>query len=117
MVSTAGLKPKNGSTQLSWPVPPRPASLVLCGDFNLAPDDAEYRQLFQAPLMDAWRSVRPGEPDPLTTGLFDRVQWPNGGHCRDYFAVTPDVARRVAQVEMDAATDASDHQPLRLLLR
>ena len=95
---------------------PRPASLVLCGDFNMAPDDAEYRQLFQPPLVDAWRRARPGEPDPLTTGLFDRVQWPKGGHCRDYFAVTPDVAARIVSVAMDAATDASDHQPLRLVL-
>jgi endonuclease/exonuclease/phosphatase family metal-dependent hydrolase len=95
---------------------PRPASLVLCGDFNIAPDDAEYRQLFQPPLVDAWRRARPGEPDPHTTGLFDRVQWPKGGHCRDYFAVTPDVAQRIASVEMDAATDASDHQPLRLVI-
>jgi endonuclease/exonuclease/phosphatase family metal-dependent hydrolase len=95
---------------------PRPASLVLCGDFNMAPDDAEYRQLFQPPLADAWRRARPGEADPHTTGLFDRVQWPKGGHCRDYFAVTPDVASRIASIHMDAQTDASDHQPLRLVL-
>jgi endonuclease/exonuclease/phosphatase family metal-dependent hydrolase len=95
---------------------PRPAALVLCGDLNLLPDDAEYRQLFQPPLVDAWRATRPGEPDPLTTGLFDRVQWPKGGHCRDYFAVTPDVAARIVSVDMDAATDASDHQPLRLVI-
>jgi endonuclease/exonuclease/phosphatase family metal-dependent hydrolase len=96
---------------------PRPASLVLCGDFNIQPDDAEYAQLFRPPLVDAWRAARPGEPDPPTTGLFDRVQWPRGGHCRDYFALTPDVARRVARIDMDAATDASDHQPLRVVLR
>jgi endonuclease/exonuclease/phosphatase family metal-dependent hydrolase len=95
---------------------PRPASLVLCGDFNTAPDDVEYRQLFQSPLVDAWRRARPGESDPHTTGLFDRVQWPKGGHCRDYFAVTPDVARRIVSIEMNAETDASDHQPLRLAL-
>lgn len=96
---------------------PRPASLVLCGDFNVQPGDIEYAQLFQPPLVDAWRSARPGEPDPPTTGLHDRVQWPKGGHCRDYFAVTPDVARRIAFIDMDAATDASDHQPVRLELR
>jgi exonuclease III len=39
-----------------------------------------------------------------------------GGHCRDYFAVTPDVAQRVAGLSIDTATDASDHQPLRLTL-
>jgi endonuclease/exonuclease/phosphatase family metal-dependent hydrolase len=96
---------------------PRPAALVLCGDFNIQPGDAEYQALFLPPLADAWRAARPGEADPPTTGLFDRVQWPKGGHCRDYFALTPDVAGRVAAIDMDAATDASDHQPLRLVLR
>jgi endonuclease/exonuclease/phosphatase family metal-dependent hydrolase len=96
---------------------PRPTSLVLCGDFNLLPDDAEYGRLFAPPLVDAWRSARPGEPHPPTTGLFDRRQWPMGGHCRDYFAVTADIARRVAAIEADLGTDASDHQPLRVVLR
>ena len=96
---------------------PRPASLVLCGDFNLLPGDAQYRQLFRPPLIDAWRHLRGGEPHPPTTGLFDRRQWPMGGHCRDYFAVTADVARRAAAIEADLATDASDHQPVRLDLR
>jgi endonuclease/exonuclease/phosphatase family metal-dependent hydrolase len=96
---------------------PRPASLVLCGDFNLVPGDAEYERLFAAPLLDAWRRVRPGEPHPPTTGLFDRKQWPMGGHCRDYFAITEDVAQRLAALDVDLDTDASDHQPLRLALR
>jgi endonuclease/exonuclease/phosphatase family metal-dependent hydrolase len=95
---------------------PRPASLVLCGDFNLLPDDAQYQEFFQAPLLDGWRYLRKDERDPLTTGLHDRVQWPMGGHCRDYFAVTPDLAPHIRSIEMDAATDASDHQPLRLVL-
>lgn len=96
---------------------PRPASVVMCGDFNLLPGDAEYERLFAPPLLDAWPTVRPGEPHPPTTGLFDRKQWPMGGHCRDYFAVTEDVAQRVAAIEVDLDTDASDHQPLRLELR
>lgn len=96
---------------------PRLSALVFCGDFNLAPDDAEYRRLFQPPLIDAWRHARPGEAHPPTTGLFDRKQWPMGGHCRDYFAVTADVAARIAAIDADLATDASDHQPVRLELR
>jgi endonuclease/exonuclease/phosphatase family metal-dependent hydrolase len=96
---------------------PRPASLVLCGDFNIGPEDAEYGALFAPPLVDAWKHARPAEPHPPTTGLFDRVQWPKGGHCRDYFAVTPDVAARIAQVECETASDASDHQALGLVLR
>jgi endonuclease/exonuclease/phosphatase family metal-dependent hydrolase len=96
---------------------PRPAPLVLCGDFNLLPDDSDYRALFVPPLTDAWRHARKGEPHPSTTGLHDRKQWPMGGHCRNYFAATADVAARIHSIEMDAATDASDHQPLRLVLR
>ena len=96
---------------------PRPAALVLCGDLNFLPEDGEYGQLFRPPLVDAWRQARGGEKHPPTTGLHDRVQWPMGGHCRDYFAVTADVARRIGALEVDLATDASDHQPLRLELR
>ncbi len=95
---------------------PRPASLVLCGDLNFLPDEDAYRALFAPPLLDAWRSARGAEPHPPSTGLYDRRQWPMGGHCRDYFAVTTDVAQRVADVAIDTATDASDHQPLRLTL-
>jgi endonuclease/exonuclease/phosphatase family metal-dependent hydrolase len=94
----------------------RPASLVLCGDLNFLPEDGEYGQLFQPPLLDAWRCLKKNEEHPPTTGLHDRAQWPMGGHCRDYFALTPDVAQRVVSLEMNAATDASDHQPLRLVL-
>lgn len=96
---------------------PRPAALVLCGDLNFLPDDDAYRALFAPPLLDAWRSARGAEPHPPSTGLYDRRQWPMGGHCRDYFAVTADVAQRIADVQIDTATDASDHQPLRLTLR
>jgi endonuclease/exonuclease/phosphatase family metal-dependent hydrolase len=96
---------------------PRPASLVLCGDLNLLPGDAEYGELFRPPFIDAWTQAHPGESHPPTTGVFDRKQWSMGGHCRDYFALTPDLAARVASFGVDLATDASDHQPLRLELR
>ncbi|MBK9244117.1 MAG: endonuclease/exonuclease/phosphatase family protein [Burkholderiales bacterium] len=96
---------------------PRPAALVLCGDLNVQPQEDEYRQLFAPPLLDAWRVARGDEPHPPSTGLFDRRQWPMGGHCRDYFAVTAEVARRVESLQIELATDASDHQPLLLTLR
>ena len=95
---------------------PRPASCVLCGDFNLLPRDSEYELLFSSALIDAWRKLQGEAPHPPSTGLFDKAQWTEGPHCRDYFAVTPDVAARLLSIEMDARTDASDHQPLRLVL-
>jgi endonuclease/exonuclease/phosphatase family metal-dependent hydrolase len=96
---------------------PRPASLVLCGDFNIRPEDEEYRALFSLPFLDSWQVIHKGKPHPPTTGLHDRVQWPMGGHCRVYFVVTQDVGARIESIEMDADTDASDHQPLRMVLR
>lgn len=107
--------PKAGASP--YDTSPRPASLVLCGDFNFLPHEKEYARLFQPPLLDAWAHARKDEPHAPTTGVHDRAQWPMGGHCRDYFAVTDDVAARIAAVDVDLATDASDHQPLRLALR
>lgn len=96
---------------------PRPAALVLCGDLNFQPDDPAYAALFAPPLADAWPQLRGTEPHPPSTGLHDRRQWPMGGHCRDYFAVSADGAPRLVDLAIDIATDASDHQPLRLTLR
>jgi len=107
--------PKAGASP--YDAVPRPAALVLCGDLNVQPGEAQYAQLFAPPFIDAWRVARGAEPHPPSTGLFDRRQWPTGGHCRDYFAVTAEVARRVESLQIDLATDASDHQPLRLALR
>lgn len=115
VAGNAANPPKPGGSPYD-PVP-RPASLVVCGDLNLLPDDAQYASLFEPPLIDGWRSFRKGEAHPPSTGLFDRRQWPMGGHCRDYFAVTADVAARITALEIDVATDASDHQPLRLAIR
>lgn len=101
----------------------RPASLALCGDLNILPDDPEYAALFMpfsdgAPaIQDAWRTARPGETHQPSCGLHDRKQWPQGGHCRDYFALTPDVAARIDSLECDLATDASDHQPVRIVFK
>ena len=102
---------------------PRPASCVVCGDFNLVPDDPVYDMLTAPPanggpaLADAWRSFHGGRVHDPTCGIFDRDQWPQGPHCRDYFLVTPDVAARIDGVDVDMQTDASDHQPLWLTLR
>lgn len=105
-----------------YAIAPRPATTVLCGDFNLAPDDPIYARLLApfergAPrLVDAWWHAHPGRPHDPTCGVFDRVQWPEGPHCRDYFFVTEDLSDRVAAVVVDTETGASDHQPLCLEL-
>lgn len=102
---------------------PRPASLVICGDFNCPALSPQYERILapfpaETPsLCDAWTRVYPGQPHAPTCGVFDREQWQEGPHCRDFFFVTEDIAPWVETVEVNVATRASDHQPLRLVLR
>ena len=66
---------------------------------------------------DAWEVRHPGRPHDPTLGLFDKEQWPEPPFCCDFIFVTEDLAPRVEQVAVDATTDASDHQPVLLVLR
>ena len=100
----------------------RPPSAVFCGDFNMESDSEEYAALLApfdggaADLVDAWPALYPGRPHDPTCGVFDRRQWPAGAHCRDFFLVTEDLQSRLRSLRVDLRTDASDHQPVVLVL-
>ena len=101
---------------------PRPASGILTADFNFRPEDPLHARL-QSPLgaavpayRDAWQLRHPGRPHAPTLGVHDRTQWPEAFTC-DFIFVTEDIAHRVVDVIVNAATDASDHQPVLLVLR
>jgi endonuclease/exonuclease/phosphatase family metal-dependent hydrolase len=101
---------------------PRPASAILTADFNFRSDDALHARL-QAPLgagvpayRDAWQLRHPGTPHAPTLGVHDRSQWPEAFAC-DFIFVTEDLADRVEDVVVNDLTDASDHQPVMLVLR
>ncbi len=89
----------------SWP---RPASGIVCGDFNLPPDDPLHARMKEA-FADAWEAAHPGVPPPPT---FEKTK-----ACCDYVFVTPDLAPRIASVRIDLETRASDHQPVIVALR
>lgn len=100
----------------------RPETTVICGDFNFTPDNAEYTQLLSefrhqtTRLIDAWRvcdGVRVHRP---TCGIHDKHQWPEGPHARDFFFITEDLRAKVKDVVVDEKSDASDHQPVLLIL-
>lgn len=95
---------------------PRAVGQILCGDFNFGTDDALHAALSRD-LKDAWRLAYPGEPHAPTCGIFDRKQWSQGPHCRDFVFVSPSLAERVDTVTVNAETDASDHQPVMLTLQ
>ncbi len=101
---------------------PHPVDAVYCGDYNMVHGGPEYRCMLEplngmVPFVDAWEEACPGIDPAPTCGVHDRVQWPEGPHCRDFFFVTPRLSSRISDIRVDVATDASDHQPLLLELR
>jgi endonuclease/exonuclease/phosphatase family metal-dependent hydrolase len=102
---------------------PRPASAILTADFNFRPEDPLHRHL-QSPLgkgvpayRDAWQLRHPGRPHAPTLGVHDKAQWPDPAFACDFVFVTEDIAGRVEDVMVNGDTDASDHQPVLLVLR
>ena len=94
---------------------------VYCGDFNMGVDSDDYQLLTSGAsddsvLMDCWRLTNPEKPHDPTCGIFDRVQWKEGPHCRDFFFASAALASRVVAVDVNTETNASDHQPLMLTL-
>jgi endonuclease/exonuclease/phosphatase family metal-dependent hydrolase len=99
---------------------PRPASAVLCGDFNFRSEAAEHARL-QAPIAegvprfrDAWGIVHGGLPHPPTFFVHDPGE---PAYCCDFAFVTEDLAERIVDVAIDGDTQLSDHQPVVLRLR
>jgi endonuclease/exonuclease/phosphatase family metal-dependent hydrolase len=88
----------------------RPAASILCGDFNMRPEDALVARLLQV-WRDAWAAANPGATAPPTFGLHDSKFGGESYRC-DYVLVTPDLVPRVAAVCIDVDAQESDHQPV-----
>jgi len=94
---------------------PSPASTIVCGDFNLRPDDPLHRQIVDIGFIDAWEALHPGVPHPATFRLHEREEG-ESPYCCDFVFVTPDLVPRLRSIRVDADNRASDHQPLILEL-
>lgn len=108
-------------TDPPFAVLPRGEWAVFCGDFNFPAGASEHGRMQAAiatdvpPLLDAWSVARPGQPHAATVGVHG-ASFTAAPACYDFFFVGADVAKRVLGTEVDAATDASDHQPILLEL-
>jgi len=97
---------------------PRGGPAVLAGDFNCTPESAERMRLLEPfddatpAYVDAWDLLHRGETRAPTLGVYDHVQWPEGPRTFDFMLVSADLAPRVRRVEVDASSNASDHQPV-----
>lgn len=101
---------------------PRAARALLTGDFNFKPLSPEHVRL-QSPIdamtpsyRDAWELLHPGQPHPPTVGVHDQTQWPGPPFTWDYVFVSADLAGQLRRMDVDAVSDASDHQPVLLEL-
>ena len=86
----------------------RGTSAIVCGDFNLKPDDAHHRRMLDGGFVDAWQALNPGKPRQPTFHLYDG----EAQYCCDYVFVTPDLVPRIKSLRIDSETQASDHQPV-----
>ncbi len=101
----------------SFEVFPRPAAALLCGDMNF-PASAPERAQILAPFAggepgfrDAWEVLHPGEPHAPTVGVHP-VDFVSRPECFDFVFVTEGLVNRLKAHGIDAATAASDHQPV-----
>jgi endonuclease/exonuclease/phosphatase family metal-dependent hydrolase len=99
----------------------RPASAILCGDFNSAWGSEAYARMLEPiadspAFVDAWTTLHPGATPPPTAGVYDTEQWSSGPMACDFVFVTEDLRGRLRRCEIDGATQASDHQPIVLEL-
>ena len=94
----------------------RSNKIILCGDFNFELDSKEYNLLTKNSqsedgLIDAWRQLNPNTKHAPTCGIFDKKQWPDGAHCRDFAFISDNLKNSVNSFVVNEETDASDHQP------
>ncbi len=99
----------------------RPASAILCGDFNLPPTDVLHERLVAPfadapPLVDAWQVAHPGAAHAPTFRLYDKEYPGQQPYACDFVFVSADLASRVRRLSVDGVTQASDHQPVLLEL-
>lgn len=101
----------------SFEVFPRPAGAILCGDMNF-PAWAPERQRLLAPFAggepafrDAWAVLHSDAPHAPTCGIHP-VDFVDRPECFDFIFVTQGLAERLKAHGIDAATVASDHQPV-----
>jgi endonuclease/exonuclease/phosphatase family metal-dependent hydrolase len=88
----------------------RPRSAVVCGDFNLPPEDPLHAR-FTETFVDAWQALHPGKAHAHTFRVHERSEG-QSPYCCDYVFVSADLAPRLRSIAVDGANQASDHQPV-----
>jgi len=100
---------------------PQSTSAILCGDFNMPPENPSYEEIQHRlgsggpRYVDAWTRAHAHAPHAPTFRLHERDPG-ESPYCCDFAFVSEDLLPRVRAVEVDLDTQASDHQPVLLEL-
>lgn len=95
---------------------PGARSTLLCGDFNLAPEDPLHRKILDIGFVDAWQALHPGVPHPPSFRVHERDEG-ESPYCCDFVFATPDLVPRLSSIRINGDNRASDHQPVIVELR
>lgn len=95
--------------------PPMPDEFVLLGDFNLSPQDPEYRHLIrrdenECDLVDCWMLAGNHKDDGITFPANAEANTAIGQRL-DFAFVDGVMKKRVLTASIDDAANGSDHQP------
>ncbi|MEK6736191.1 MAG: endonuclease/exonuclease/phosphatase family protein [Pseudomonadota bacterium] len=96
---------------------PRPIQALLCGDLNFPATAPEHSQIL-APFSsgipnfhDVWSLLHPDTPHAPTVGIHP-VDFVDHPECYDFIFITEGLTGHLRAHGIDAATEASDHQPV-----
>jgi endonuclease/exonuclease/phosphatase family metal-dependent hydrolase len=109
----AGAPPADDDSKSPFQTKVHTPQAILCGDFNLETSEPEYALITASGWRDVWPLVHGALPHAPTFRLFDRSYGPVP-IVYDFVFVSDSLATRVLGIEVDAATQASDHQPVAL---
>jgi endonuclease/exonuclease/phosphatase family metal-dependent hydrolase len=93
---------------------------LLVGDFNFPPENPEYDEIQHRlsgggpRYVDAWTLGANGHRPHVPTFCVHSDSYAKSPYCCDFAFVSEDFGPRVRSLEVNSATQASDHQPLLL---
>jgi endonuclease/exonuclease/phosphatase family metal-dependent hydrolase len=97
--------------------PPQTTAAILTGDFNFPPEHPAYDEIQASgtrdttPYRDAWRALYRNAPHAPTFCVHDK-RYSKTPYCCDFVFVSEDIVGRLRRIEVDTATQLSDHQPV-----
>ena len=115
--SETNLETMNDETEGPFAPLPHPQSALVCGDFNMPPEDPQRARFLEAfvdgapKFTDAWLALHASEPHPHTFRVHERAAR-ESPYCCDYVFLTEDLVPRLRSVAVDSDNRASDHQPV-----